>query len=135
MAEPIIDLTGSREVARSAPAKSSGLGDFEIRAIAQAMAMYCRETFGPELMEKHVEPLLKARTRRLEERIRELEQRPLLEDAGIWNRSTEYHPGQCVTFDGSYWVCKTMHRHGKPGETDCWRLLVRRGRDGRDSGR
>jgi hypothetical protein len=86
------------------------------------------------MMEKHVEPLLRSRERRLEDRIRAIEQRPLLQDAGVWSRAAEYYPGDVCTFDGSVWVCKTHHAHGKPGESDAWRLMVKRGRDGKDAG-
>jgi hypothetical protein len=111
----------------------SGLGESEIKALAAGMVNYLRSTFAPELMEKFVEPLLKSRERKLEARIRELEQRPLLEDAGVWNRSSAYYPGNVVTHDGSSWVARTSHAHGEPGKCDDWRLMVKRGRDGKDS--
>jgi hypothetical protein len=129
-----IDLNGSKEVARPAAraSKLAALSDAELRAMGAAVVQYCRESFGPELMEKFVEPLLKSQMRRLEERIRAIEERPLLEDCGVWNKNSDYHPGMCVTFDGSMWVAKTWHRNGQPGKCDDWRLMVKRGKDGRD---
>jgi hypothetical protein len=127
-------LTQGSELKVAKPAASSDrLSDAEIKALARGMIKFLREGFAPEMMEKFVEPLLNSRERKLEARIRELEQRPLLEDAGIWNRSSEYHPGMVVTHDGSAWVAKILHAHGEPGKSDAWRLLVKRGRDGRDS--
>jgi hypothetical protein len=97
------------------------------------MMTFLRSTFVPELVEKQIEPLLRSQMRRLEDRIRAIEERPLLEDVGVWNPNSEYCPGMVCTFDGSSWVCKTWHRNGKPGSTTDWRLLVKRGRDGKDS--
>jgi hypothetical protein len=77
-------------------ARPSGLGEAEIKALAAGMVNYLRSTFAPEMMEKFVEPLLKARERKLEQRIRELEQRPLLEDCGTWNRSSLHARWFCM---------------------------------------
>lgn len=126
-----IDLNGSIEVA--APAARSSLGKSEIKALARGMMTFLRSDFLPELMEKHIEPLLRSRERKLEARIRAIEERPLLEDAGVWNRSSAYYPGNVVTHDGSSWVARTSHSHGEPGKCDDWRLMVKRGRDGKDS--
>jgi hypothetical protein len=68
----------------------------------------------------------------LKARINELEARPLLEDAGVWNQSTVYRPGQTVTCGGSAWVCKEANSNGKPGTSDSWRLMIKKGRNGKD---
>lgn len=124
-----IDLNGSKEIA--AAAARSSLGEAEIKALARGMVVFLRDTVVPDLMEKHIEPLLRSRERKLEARLRAIEERPLLEDSGIWNRSSAYYPGNVVTHDGSSWVAKTSHAHGEPGKCDDWRLMVKRGRDAR----
>jgi hypothetical protein len=120
-------LEGSK--LKAAPAARSGLTEAEIKALAKGMMSFLKNTFVPELLEKQIEPLLLTRLRRLDERLKDIEGRALLEDSGIWNSKSDYHPGNCVTHDGSYWVAKTWHRNGMPGTCDDWRLLVKRGRD------
>ena len=111
-------------------ASSGGLGELELRAFTKAVVKYCWETFAPDLMEKFVEPLVKSRTRRLEERMRAQEERRLLESGGIWNRSSEYFIGNVVTHDGSAWEClRDNTSRDIPGKSDAWRLLVKRGND------
>ncbi len=68
----------------------------------------------------------------LQQRVADLEARPSLEDAGIWDAKTLYRPGHVVTSNGSCWVCKVNCANAKPGASDCWRLLVKRGADGKD---
>jgi hypothetical protein len=69
----------------------------------------------------------------LEKRIAVLEVRPVLEDGDIWSAEKLFKPGQVVTCDGSAWVCRELNSNARPGQSDCWRLWVKRGRDGRDA--
>lgn len=69
----------------------------------------------------------------LKERLDTLEARPLLEDAGVWDEKTAYPPGRVVTHDGSAWVSRQLNSRAKPGTSGVWRLLVSRGRNGRDA--
>jgi hypothetical protein len=124
-------LEGSKLKVAKPAASPGGLGEAEIKELAKGMHAYLRDTFVPEF----IEPLLKARERKLEARIRAIEERPLLEDCGTWNRSSTYYPGNVVTHDGSSWVARTSHAHGEPGKCDDWRLMVKRGRDGKDAPR
>jgi hypothetical protein len=59
-------------------------------------------------------------------------QKPGFWDQGVWVEGKEFLPGDVVTWAGSSWVAKQESQDKKPGETDAWRLLVKRGRDGRD---
>lgn len=69
----------------------------------------------------------------LQARIRELEARPALHDRGLWTRGVPYAEGDVVTADGSAWVCtKTHFSVGRDLDHTAFRLLVKRGRDGRD---
>lgn len=86
--------------------------------------------YAPEFLEKFVEPLIKSRTRPHEERIRAIEQRRLLEDAGTWNKNSEYFCGQVAQHDGSAWTCQRDNTsRDQPGKSDSWKLLVKRGND------
>ena len=61
-------------------------------------------------------------------------QSKVLTDGGIWKSDgTLYPAGQVVTRDGSAWVCTRTHAQLGPFDHTCWRLLVKRGRDGRDA--
>jgi len=117
--------TGETFVAKAAAGSSTPTG--REMEVVKGIVKFLRETFPPDFLEKHVEPLLKSRERRLEARIRELEQRAVLEHVGTWHRSREYYPGQVVMSNGSSWVAKTRHSHGEPGKCDDWQLLVQRG--------
>ena len=70
--------------------------------------------------------------RELYQRIEELERRPFLNEAGTWEAGKAYGTGMVVTDHGSAWVCKAPTCQ-RPGESDAWRLLVKRGRDGKDA--
>jgi hypothetical protein len=56
----------------------------------------------------------------------------MLLDCGIHKTGDAYQLGDVVTRGGSYWVAKVATR-GTPGESPDWRLVVKRGRDGKDS--
>ena len=57
---------------------------------------------------------------------------PLLKDAGIWASGQSYERGDVVTFSGSMWVATKSHTAAGLVDHLCWRLLVKRGKDGRD---
>lgn len=72
----------------------------------------------------------------LERRVAALEQRGVnLADAdrGVWKEGP-YPRGSCVTFGGSYWLAK-QDTTSKPGTDSTWRLVAKRGADGKDKGR
>jgi len=70
-----------------------------------------------------------------ERRLNELAERPHLHEEGVWQPETAYGVGAVVTDHGSAWVAKqpTCQRPGI--NNDHWRLLVKRGRDGKDARR
>ena len=82
-----------------------------------------------EILAHCIAPHLQA----IEKRIAELEARPALEDAGTWNAQRVFKPGNIVTHEGSAWVCKEMCSNARPGQSDCWRLMVKHGKDARGS--
>lgn len=54
--------------------------------------------------------------------------------AGTW-QPTAFNPygrGTAVTHDGSLWLARAETR-AKPGTTDDWQLITKRGRDGKDA--
>lgn len=52
---------------------------------------------------------------------------------GIWMTDKEYQSGDVVTWDGAQW-CADEDTSKKPGTDDSgWRLIVKRGRDGKDA--
>ena len=71
----------------------------------------------------------------LERRIVELEKRPAgIKDAGVWKSGVTYHPGDIVSHQGSGWICSMTHDStGNDVDHSAFRLLVMRGRDGRNS--
>ena len=84
-----------------------------------------------EILAHCIGPHLKA----IEQRLGELEARPALEDAGIWDRDKVYRPGHVVTHSGSAWFCQEANKGAQPGTCNAWRLAVKRGQDGKDARR
>src|SRR5580765_1441734 len=52
-------------------------------------------------------------------------------DAGVWKDGTAYSQGDGVTWAGSFWIAQA-DTGAKPGDSEDWRLAVKRGRDGKD---
>jgi hypothetical protein len=53
-------------------------------------------------------------------------------DKGVYKQGTAYSAGDCVTHMGSYWICKEF-TSASPGKSSYWRLVAKRGRDGKDA--
>jgi integrin beta 3 len=53
-------------------------------------------------------------------------------DAGPHRAGVDYAKGDCVTYDGCYWIAQKDKPRGEPGTTKDWRMVSRKGRDGRD---
>jgi hypothetical protein len=68
----------------------------------------------------------------LERRVEELEARPSLHDAGVYEAGTAYSRGAAVSHSGSYWVAKADTTL-RPGESTDWRLIVKKGSNGKDA--
>ena len=57
---------------------------------------------------------------------------PVQIDRGVYKIDRGYEQGDGVTYGGDYWTAVRDAAPGeKPGESDAWRLVVRKGRDGR----
>ncbi len=56
-------------------------------------------------------------------------------DRGVYRPENVYEKGDGCTWGGSYWIAQKETATGKPGESDDWRLAVKKGRDGRDGER
>ena len=52
-------------------------------------------------------------------------------DRGVWKDAEEYHPGDGVTYGGSFWIAQAG-ADGRPDTGKGWRLAVKKGRDGKD---
>lgn len=52
-------------------------------------------------------------------------------DAGVWREGKSYAAGDGVTLGGSFFIAQ-VDTAAKPGQSDEWRLAVKRGNDGRD---
>lgn len=60
---------------------------------------------------------------------------PTLEYRNVYQPDTEYRAGQCVTWAGSLWHCNAPTK-SRPGDGNPdWTLAVKKGRDGKDTGR
>jgi hypothetical protein len=57
---------------------------------------------------------------------------PALIDRGVYKSGEEYEKGDGVTYAGSFWIAQRDTKDA-PGNSDSWRLAVKRGRDGKDS--
>jgi hypothetical protein len=68
----------------------------------------------------------------LRKRIEELEAKQLT-FAGVWKAGEMYPENALVTKGGSMWHSKMPRNTTTPGDGLAWRLVVKRGRDGRDS--
>jgi len=53
----------------------------------------------------------------------------------VYDHGTTYTHGDLVTDDGSLWLCKAGTTTDRPGRSAAWRLIVKRGKDGKDGGR
>ena len=54
-------------------------------------------------------------------------------DAGVWRTGVAYEKSDVVTYSGSVFIAQCDRPSGKPGESKDWRLMVKRGRDGKDA--
>ena len=69
----------------------------------------------------------------LERTVAELQARPVMKDADVWQAGVTYAPGDLVTYRGSGWVCRRAHLATGPElNHEAFRLFVKAGRDGRD---
>jgi hypothetical protein len=58
---------------------------------------------------------------------------PVMIDCGVYRDTESYEKGDGTTWAGSYWVAQKDNPEKKPGEENSgWRLVVKKGRDGRD---
>lgn len=57
---------------------------------------------------------------------------PVMIQRGIWKPGV-YEHGDVTTRDGSQWHCEAERTEAEPGKSDDWRLIVKKGRDGRDA--
>lgn len=68
----------------------------------------------------------------LKKRVDALEEAPV-RYRGVWQRADNYGRGHMVTYDGSAWCAVKDVPHGEqPGKSNCWQLVVKAGRDGKD---
>jgi hypothetical protein len=57
-----------------------------------------------------------------------------LKDAGLWKHGATYALGDVAQFSGSAWVCTKAHTASGPtADHTCWRLWIKRGKDGKDA--
>jgi hypothetical protein len=52
----------------------------------------------------------------------------------VYDHAATYSQGDLVTDDGSLWLCKAQTTTDRPGRSMAWRLIVKRGKDGKDAG-
>jgi hypothetical protein len=57
---------------------------------------------------------------------------PWPEDRGVFRDGETYRKGNGVTWGGSYFIIQKDNPQGKPGESDDFRLAVKRGQNGKD---
>ena len=74
----------------------------------------------------------KDRIATLEAEIAALKATAYLKDAGLWRHGATYALGDVAQFSGSAWVCTKAHTASGPtADHTCWRLWIKRGKDGK----
>lgn len=77
---------------------------------------------------------LESRLQELEQRLVALEAKPSVQDRGVWKSGEFYQPGDIVTRSGSAWICRASHvAVADEFDHNRFRLLVKKGRDGKDA--
>jgi len=51
----------------------------------------------------------------------------------VFDGGTTYDAGDVVTDDGSLWLCKAATTTDRPGTSSAWKLICKRGKDGKDA--
>jgi len=51
----------------------------------------------------------------------------------VFDGATTYDAGDVVTDDGSLWLCKAATTSDRPGTSSAWKLICKRGKDGKDA--
>lgn len=59
---------------------------------------------------------------------------PIVIDRGLFKEGQRYERGDGVTWGGSFWIAQKDDPIGKPGESEDWRLAVKKGRDAKGGG-
>ena len=54
-------------------------------------------------------------------------------DAGVWQSDAQYSRGALVSYKGQAVVCQCDETRDEPMTSKAWRLVVKRGRDGKDA--
>jgi predicted transcriptional regulator len=126
--------------------EAHGIPEAETReqAIAQAIAAGVRMGIESRRVKGRFEGVealvqeLSARVKGLEAlaqaqaaQVKELSERATLHDGGIWTPGERYEAGAVVTHQGSAWVCEERHVSASEFGHGSFRLMVKRGRDGR----
>lgn len=89
--------------------------------VSQGKRSWTKEDIGwiTDAVAEVIKPLIK--------RVEELEQRPVMNYAGVWGEGRQYNENDFVTHAGSVWHCRRSTR-AKPGTCkDSWILAVKRG--------
>ena len=68
----------------------------------------------------------------LRRQVRELQARPTLKYAGAWKSNDEYVESSLVSHSGSLFIATIKSKGLRPGDGSGWKLVCKRGRDGRD---
>jgi hypothetical protein len=69
----------------------------------------------------------------LKKRLPVLEARPELKYCGTFGDREHYAVGNLTTSGGSLWYCHTANVGIRPGTSNHWQLVAKRGKDGKDA--
>ena len=91
-----------------------------------------RDTFVESVFEG-IRALVDSRIKGVIARVEALERKNLdgshLAYRGVWQGAGRYVRGDVVTYDGSAWHANAENPTAKPGVSDDWQLMVKKGRD------
>jgi len=130
-AEEVSAIANPTESQKRQFIQQSGLSDArlkEIEAMIGAVVPPIRE-----YVVKAMTPIAD-RLATLQQKIKELEERPTISYEKTFSVDKVYKPGNLTTHQGSLWHANVETRGVTPGDGNvAWTLIVKRGRDGKDA--
>ncbi|QIG92154.1 hypothetical protein [Bradyrhizobium sp. 6(2017)] len=132
-AEQVAEIKNPTEAQKRQFIAQSGISDQRLQEIETTM-----DAIAPVIRDyvvKAVTPLVD-RLCQVEQKMVELNERPLVPWAGTWESQKEFKRHTFCSDRGAMWFAMTDSKGVRPGSGDgVWRLVVKAGRDGKDATR
>jgi hypothetical protein len=72
---------------------------------------------------------LRDEIKKLTSQVDELQNRPTLLDAGVWEQGKTYRAGSLVSHQGGGWIAQAETKGVRPGDGGLWRLAIKRAKE------